>query len=680
MFKKYLKFLGLGVGLLVFMAIIVHQGWFLSLQRTLQNSFYDYDQPSSEIVVVAIDEKSLDENHLGALTTWSRSNYAKAIEILNKNGAAVIGVDLTFPNISVKGAEDDSILARALEENSNVVMAIRYFFENGKRQFEWPNKILEPASTHQGWINILLDEDGFVRQLPIFTESDKGVFDAFSLAVSRIYLKTEPLSYRISEGNFDFSKDISIPVSQKTDKNANEEVNLMNINYFAEPNQFRQISFVDLINGKLVDKKGEKIDFKDKIVLIGPTAIDLQDDYLSPVSSGIRMPGVEIHANAIQTLITGKFLRDQSALSFWIIIVGLLGVNLIIFSFLKVRYALIVVIGEIIGMIIAGILAYELRFLVNVVHPILIILSSFIGTYLLRFIMEQKERKFIEGAFGRYVNKTIVKQIQNDPSMLKLGGAKVDLTIMFSDIAGFTTISEQFTPEELVSFLNEYLGEMTEIIMNGQGTLDKYEGDAIMAFWNAPLPQHNHALNTCLAALENQKKLAELRKKWAKVGMPEMHVRIGINTGEAVVGNMGSKNRFNYTAMGDNVNLASRLEGINKQYGTYLMISEYTYEAVKDAFFCRELDDLRVKGKKAAVKVYELMAKKGEETGEMKKIAEGFAEGLKLYREKKFAEAKAIFETLKNDPPSEVFVKRCGEFLKNPPPVDWDGVWNFEVK
>lgn len=679
MLKKYLKFLGLGIGLGLIILVIAYQGWFLGIQRNLQNWFYDFDQASSEIIVVAIDENSLDEKALGALTSWPRENYAKAIEILNQNGAATIGIDVTFPNSSTWGEDDDQVLANVLEKYPNVVMASRYFFKDKKKQFEWPNATLAQAQPQLGWINILQDEDGFVRQLPTFSPSENGLIEAFSLAISRIYLNVPPEDYRVTDGQFHFSQNISIPVTTKKDSESGEEVNLMYVNYFAAPNSFRHISFVDLLNGKLEDKNGP-IDLRDKIVLIGPTAVDLQDDYLSPVSEGLSMAGVEIHANAIQTLITKEFLRDQSSLSLMLSIVAILVLNLIIFSFLKVRYALLLLIIEVVGLLILGIVAYEFRILVNVVYPILVSFLSFMGSYSLRFILEQNKRKFIEGAFSRYVNKDVMKQIQNDPSMLKLGGAKVDLTVLFSDIAGFTTISENFKPEELVGFLNEYLGEMTDIIMKRQGTLDKYEGDAIMAFWNAPLPQHDHALNACLAALENQKKLAALRKKWSKMNLPEMRVRIGINTGEAVVGNMGSSERFNYTAMGDNVNLASRLEGINKQYGTYLMISQHTHEDVKEEVFCRELDDLRVKGKKTAVKVFELMAKKGEETEEMIHIKHGFEEGLKLYREKKFTDAKEKFEALKNDPPSQVFAKRCEDFIQHPPAADWDGVWNFEVK
>lgn len=680
MTKKILKFFGLGLAILILMAIIVNRGWFLGYQNSLQNRFYDYDSASSEIVVVAIDEKSLKPENLGPLTQWPRSNYASAIDILNQHGAATIGLDVTFPDASTHGTDDDQVLVKTLTDNKNVVLASRYFFDGKQKKFEWPNPTLLGANPLLGWINIKLDDDGFVRSLPIFSESELGVIDAFSLAVSRLYLRAEPSDYHVINDTFDYSKKIQIPVSTQKDKASGEAVNLMHINYFAQPNQFTRISFSDLLKGDLTDGKGQMINLKDKIVLIGPTALDLKDDYLSPVSEGVRMPGVEIHANNVQTIITQKFLRDESGAILWLSILLFLIANIIIFSFLKVRYALPLVLMEVIGMVVAGIVSYEIRLLLNVVYPILTILLSFVGTYLLRFIMEQKQRKFIESAFGHYVNKTVVKQIEKDPTLLKLGGDKRKITVFFSDIAGFTSVSEKLEPEKLVKFLNEYLGEMTEIILNHNGTLDKYEGDAIMAFWNAPLADAHHELSACQAALENQQRLAELRKKWAKNDMPELHVRIGLHSGEAVVGNMGSEDRFDYTAMGDNVNLASRLEGINKQYGTYIILSESTYAAVKEEMVCRELDLIRVKGRQEPVRIYELVERNNAIKKQPENKLSAFAEGLKLYRQQKFEEAKKIFESLSDDVPSQVFVKRCDEFLKNPPAQNWDGVWNFEVK
>ncbi|MBU0727588.1 adenylate/guanylate cyclase domain-containing protein, partial [Patescibacteria group bacterium] len=589
-------------------------------------------------------------------------------------------VDITFPDPSNQGAEDDQVLSDTLNKYDNIILAARYYFENGDKQVEYPNDTLMASDPTLGWINVQLDEDGFVRMIPIFSLSKQGAVEALSVGLSRIYLNEDPIDYRVVDDEFVFAENITIPTITQRDSASKQDVHSMYINYFAEPNKYTHVSFVDLVNGNYVDKKGAPIDFRDKIVIIGPTAIDLQDDYLSPVSQGVRMPGVEIHANNVQTIITQQFLRDQSTLSLWLILIGFLALNLFLFSFLKLRFALPLVIVEIFGMLIAGIIGYEFRTFVNVVYPILVILLSFVGVYLLRFILEQKERKFIEGAFGHYVNKDVVNQILKNPKMLELGGAKRSITVFFSDIAGFTTISEKMEPGDLVSFLNEYLQEMTNIILKYQGTLDKYEGDAIMAFWNAPIAQHDHPLNSCLAALENQSKLAELRKKWAGEGKPEVRIRIGINTGDAVVGNMGSENRFDYTAMGDNINLGSRLEGINKQYGTEIIISEATYKEVEEKLVCRELDLIRVKGKTAPVVIYELVGEKGKVKQEILDRNAKFAGALRDYRSKNFMAAKEKFSAITGDIPSEIFTKRCDEFMQNPPSVNWDGVYIFTTK
>ena len=651
-------------------------GW----QKDLQNKFYDYDSASPEIVIVAIDEKSLQEDNLGGFNKWKREYYAQAIDVLNEAGAAVIGIDVTFPDSSIHGTSDDEILRDTLEQNKNAVLAGRYYFDNGKREIDWPNATLMEADPNIGWINVQLDNDTFVRTIPIFAASKEKTIESFSLQLARIYLNKDPVDYRVVDDEFNFSRDIVIPTMTKRDAKSNQDVHLMYINYFAQPNKFTHISFADLLDGNFSDKRGNIINFTDKIVIIGPTAIDLQDSYNSPVSDGVLMAGVEIHANNTQTIITEQFLRDQSDLSLWLTIIAFLAVNIALFSWFKLRYAIPLVILEIFGVLVAGIIAYEIRIFVNVIYPILTILLSFVGTYLLRFILEQKERKFIEGAFGHYVNKDVVKQIIKDPKMLELGGAKKNITIFFSDIAGFTSISEKMEPGELVKFLNEYLQEMTEVILAKQGTLDKYEGDAIMAFWNAPLALHDHALNACLAALENQEHLAKLRKKWTAEGKPAVHARIGINTGDAVVGNMGSENRFDYTAMGDNVNLASRLEGINKQYGTELIISESTFEQVKDKLLCRELDLIRVKGKEKPVRIYELISKKEAGKKDIQNKIEAFAKALMDYRAKNFSVAKQGFDAIKDDKPSEIFAKRCEEFMKNPPATEWDGVYTFTTK
>jgi len=679
--KKYQFQLILGLSLLFLISLSWKLGWFMSAQNSLQNAFYDVGEPSPEIVIVTIDEKTLDNDHLGALSKWKRTEtYGKAVEILRDANVAAIGIDVTLPNYSTHGVRDDQKFSGILKETPNVVLPARTYYEDGVQKAEFPNPSLIESGTKLGWINVRLDEDGFVRAIPVLQESPEGVIEAFSLAISRIKLKEEALDYRIAGDKYDFTPSIQIPVTTLQDKKAGVTLHEMNVNYFAAPNQFTQVSMIDLLEGRLIDKKGQAVNFENKIVLIGPTAIDLQDMYLSPVSKAVKMAGVEIHANAIQTLLNQRFIIDEPLLPLALTIILVLLINIVAFSLIRVRFSLLIVLLEGIGIMISALSAYSLGVILNVVYPLLAVFLSFTGSYTLSFVLEQKEKRFIEGAFSRYVNKDVVKSLIKHPEALKLGGEKRELTVYFSDITGFTSLSEKMEPEKLVTFLNGYLSEMTEIIQKHQGTVDKFEGDAIMAFWNAPLDDPHHAENAALAALECQKKLSELRTKWKAEGLPELTIRIGLNSGEAVVGNMGSKTRFNYTAMGDNINLGSRLEGINKQYGTEIMISEMTHEKVQHAVLCRELDMIRVKGKNEPVRIFELIDVRDVVNMELQKKLEQFAEALKKYRKQEFQAAKTLFEKNTDDKPSQVFVKRCEEFIKNPPESNWDGVWTFNVK
>ncbi|MBI5412016.1 adenylate/guanylate cyclase domain-containing protein [Candidatus Peregrinibacteria bacterium] len=677
MIKKVLKFIGLGIAVYLLTLLLMRQGYFAGIQQRLTNASYDDNNASSKIVIVTIDEKSLQSEQLGSFGHWKRAYYTQAIQTLRAAGAKVIGIDVTFPDPSSAGAEDDQALADELKQAPDVVLASRYYFENGERKTEWPNAELMSAAPTVGWINVQLSDDGFVRQVPIFEDYQGKSVEAFSLQIARKYLGAPPVDYRIQNDTFTFTPGIEIPAITQYDPQKDVSVYTMHTNYFAKPNGFTHVSFLDVLTGNFTDKRGKSVDFKDKIVLIGPTATDLQDNYLSPVSEGVRMPGVEIHANNLQTILEKKFLRDQSQKSLWIELAVLLVINLVAFAVLKISLALLLLAAELGILLIAGIVGYEFQLLLNAVYPLFLIVATFVGAFLLRLVLEQKQRQFLKQAFGHYVNKEVVEAILKNPKMLELGGAKKEITVLFSDIAGFTSISEKMAPEALVPFLNEYLEEMTKIILDTQGTLDKYEGDGLMCFWGAPLPDVDHAKKACQTALLQQQRLVELRKKWRKQGKPEIYIRIGVNTGDAVVGNMGSKNRFDYTATGDTVNLGSRLEGINKQYGTAIMISEFTYAQIKNDFVCRELDLVRVKGKEKAVRIYELI---GGKNSKLKIENLKFEEALALYRERKFEEAKAAFYAIADDPAVRVFAERCEHFLEDMPPEDWDGAWEFSVK
>jgi adenylate cyclase len=670
MFKKLRAFAGLALVLTAFMSLALSQGFFQGTQLKIQNRFYDFNRPSQDLVMVAIDEKTLQEDALGPLTKWPRENYVKLIEALNQAGAKAIGIDVTFPDLSALGPEDDGKLRDALAQNPNVVLGSRFYYDHDQKGAELPNEVLMEAHPKLGWLNVQLDVDNYIRKLPVYTQWNGVTTEAFALQMARIGDGSVLTDSSLFNSEYHYTDEVRIPVTLAYDKKANETVPLMAINYFSEPFGYTHVSMIDVLNGKFIDKTGQPVDFKNKYVFVGPTALDLQDYYQSPLSEGVRMPGVEVHANALQTILERAFLKDQSAKSLWGSVLGILLLNILIFAFLKVRYAVPIFTLELMGVMIAGLVGYEMGIFVNVVHPLLAVILSFVGSFLTRYILESRERKFLKGAFGHYVSATVVEELIKNPKALELGGVKREITSLFSDIANFTTISEGLDPQDLVKFLNEYFTEMTAIVFKHGGTLDKFEGDAIVAFWGAPLEEKAHASKAAKAALEMQERLKDLRAKWAAEKKPTITIRIGLNTGIAVVGNMGSAERFDYTAMGDTVNLASRLEGANKQYGTAIMIGENTYAALAGTFATRELDSIRVKGKNKAIKVYEL--------GNQNAVYE---KALAEYRSKNFTAAAQTLDALsKTDSAAKVLKERCDHYLKNPPPSDWDGVWTFTTK
>ena len=320
----------------------------------------------------------------------------------------------------------------------------------------------------------------------------------------------------------------------------------------------------------------------------------------------------------------------------------------------------------------------------NASYPVLTVLLVYAGMTVFHYVIEQRDKRFIQSAFSTYLSPKVVEQLVENPEFLKLGGERKEITAFFSDCKGFTSVSESLSPEELVQLLNEYLSEMTDIILEYDGTVDKYEGDAIIAFFGAPNPMPDHAARCCLVALDMQKKLIDLRAGWRERDMNELFVRMGLNTGPAVVGNMGSKIRMDYTMMGDTVNSAARFEGANKEYGSSIMIGKLTYENSKDAVECRELDLINVVGKAEPVPIYELLAKKGEMTPEKVKIVEFYHHGLEVYRGRKFDEALGVFaEGLvldKEDGPLHTMIKRCEYYMLDPPKKDWNGAFVMTSK
>jgi adenylate cyclase len=324
----------------------------------------------------------------------------------------------------------------------------------------------------------------------------------------------------------------------------------------------------------------------------------------------------------------------------------------------------------------------------NFTLPAMTLTANVMLVSLYRALVEEKEKRKVRSAFSRYLNPEVIRRLLLNPKLVE--PRKTEITVMFSDIRGFTTISEKLDAQELAIFLNGYLSDMTKIVFGTQGTLDKYIGDAVMAFWGAPIEEPDHALNACKAALAMMQRVHELQEKWEAEGKPKLDIGVGLNSGPASVGNMGSELQYGYTALGDTVNLSSRLEGLNKDYGTHILVNESTYTAVKEAgFLFRELDIIRVKGKLQPVVIYELVGRAAElekdpEYVELLCRLEEFAAARALYGQRKWDEAQRKFEEIlkrcPEDGPSRMYWKRCQEYLFDEPPVGWDGVFTMTHK
>jgi adenylate cyclase len=422
---------------------------------------------------------------------------------------------------------------------------------------------------------------------------------------------------------------------------------------------------------------------KDKMGIVGLTATGTHDIASIPLHN--EYPGVGTYHNTINTIINNEYIkRVSTAFSIFMIFIIAL-ISGFIIQKLDSRKSLTVAIS---GFILLNIICFYLFSFHNVWIEQLGLNLAFIvpATFIIsiKLINEESQKRFIKGAFSRYLAPDVIEQIVAHPETLELGGEERIITIFFSDVAGFSTISEKLTPPELVSLLNEYLSEMTDIIISHGGTVDKYEGDAIMAFYGAPHPYVDHELRACLAAIDMKKRLRELQEHWKAMGQYALSARMGMNTGRAIVGNMGSRLRMDYTAMGDSVNLASRLEGANKFYGTSAMISENTYRGAKDHIEARKLDIIKVVGKSEPVEIYELLGKKGTLPQYVYDCLEHYNKGLEFFQQRQWKKAHSAFsEALKilpDDGPSKTYIARCEEFIKKPPSKKWDGVYTLTSK
>jgi adenylate cyclase len=544
-------------------------------------------------------------------------------------------------------------------------------------------KVLAEAAASFGFIDIKEDPDGTMRHAMLIKRyQDQDFFPSLDLQIVREYenIPDQDIAAYIAQDGLERIQLGGHALRQSRDGSAL-------INYTGPYGTYAHYSMWDVMSGAVPPGT-----FKDKIVLVGATALAIGDLRNTPYQGGEAYMGVEVHANIIdnvlhseekgRSFLTRGFREEITDVGF-ILLFGLLFGYL--FSGVKPLYSTILLVLAVAGFAWFVYFAFSQqgRWL-SFVIPAGTLAANYAAITSFRMIFEERKKRELRRSFAQYLPPGVIAMIEKDPEKyLHPGGETKELTVMFSDIRGFTTISEGLSADELVRLLNEYLGTMTDILFANLGTLDKYIGDAIMAFWGSPYPQTDHAECACRCALAMPKALVKLNAKWKQEGRPPIAIGIGLNTGDVNVGRMGSEKRLNWTVMGDNVNLASRLEGITKQYQIQVVISESTYNAVAGKFVCRELDKIKVKGKNQPVNIYELMDVAAERS-KYESLLTGFDRAMAAYRSQNWKDAAGQFGQLlgvyPDDGPTRVFLQRALEYLDNAPETDWDGVYVMKSK
>lgn len=596
-------------------------------------------KPPPEVVIAAIDDYSLERF---GRWPWDRSRIAQIIDKLNAMGAKVIMMDIIFSEPS----KEDDILAKSIANAGNVILPIVFDFKGKKtkitedvlfdntfpiiRNSDYlrifppisaqsvliPIKSLIDASKILGFINMIPDKDGVLRWEVMSIEFDGEIFPSIDLQAARMYLglPMEAMTLKATQG-IQLGESF-IPT---------DFWGRVLIHYYGPEGTFPFISVVDIMENKVHPSM-----IKDKIVLVGATAVGIYDLRVTPTSAA--MPGIEKHASVIGSILKNDFIHKITNLTNVIIIL----LSGILFTFLIVRlkalYGALCAFGFITFL---SLIAYYFFFWKNLWITLSYSSSNILITYIFitayRYATEERYAKRIRGMFSSYVTEKVVNELIKNPNLAKLGGERKEITVFFSDIRGFTTFSEKHGPEEVVKILNEYLGEMTNIIFKWDGTLDKFVGDEIVAFWNAPIPQENHAELAIKCALHMLRRLKELQQKWISEGKIPLDAGYGINTGEAIVGNIGAEGKkMDYTVIGDNVNLGARVEGLTRKYNANIIITESTLEKIKDKIKdgtiwhvrVRGLDKVAVKGKSKPVEIYEVVELSKDQPSEIIELEE----------------------------------------------------------
>ena len=685
------------------------------------------------IVIIDIDEKSLAE--IGRWP-WGRNKMAELTSrLFDHYGIVVLGFDVVFaePDQSsglssleamAKGSlKDDASFHSALSSIRNTLdydrqfsevlqthpVVLGYYFNNLAKSGELPAPVL-PAGTFRGkdilftsWRGYggnlpefqnpgtqaghfmpIVDFDGISRRVPMLAEHEGKYYESLSLAMTRLLLgKPEiipgyPADNMLSKRTYRGLEWLDLKLADGILRIPVDENVASLIPYRGAKGSFHYYPAADVLNGHL---KIEQL--KGKIALLGTTAPGLMDLRATPVGS--TYPGVEIHANLIAGLLDGTIKEKPpyvlgADVSQLVLVATIL---ILLLPLLSPINATLLTLATLLG--VSGLNYY--LWISGLAMPLAAVISTTLALFALNmswgYFVETRSKRQFAGLFGQYVPPELVDEMARDPERYSMEGKKEELTVLFSDVRGFTTISERLDSKELTSLMNEYLGAMTRVVQKNRGTLDKYIGDAIMAFWGAPVADPKHAQHAVQTALEMQTELRKLDERFVARGWPILHIGIGINTGTMTVGDMGSEVRKSYTVMGDAVNLGARLEGITKTYGVGIVVSETTKAQVKDKVY-RELDRVRVKGKHEPVGIFEPIGNAGQIDPTMQEELQLWHQVLRAYRQQDWDQAEVQLYNLSRMNPDyplyTLYSKRIAKYRANPPEADWDGVTTFETK
>ncbi len=732
------------IGLLA-TAAIFYDSTKLADQRSvsrLEDTLYDFRLKLAQkpdvyptVVILDIDEKSMARE---GQWPWGRNKLAALMDrLFDHYGIAVLGFDVVFAEPDRSSGLD---VLRGLNENElkgvpaygailsqvspkldynrlfadklksrNAVMGYVFLDEEdpflGSRAWTLPAPVfamgeikgniipysyksyvanltaLQTNAASGGFFSTTPDSDGVMRRVPMLAEYRGNYYEALSLAMVRSMMGGPQLTPHFSENSVraDGEKSVeSIDIEGGIKIPVNESLAAL-IPYRGKEGSFPYYSIADALDGKL-----PLADLQNKIVLVGTRTQGLKDLRSTPM--GPTYPGVEIHANLIAGMLEGKIwqssIHQQGVERIMIVIIGLtLSLLLPLLSPLRASLASLGML-----LIVSGINYYAWQYEYSVIPLaalLILILFLFLFNMSYGFFVETRRTRQITEAFGQYVAPERVLELSNNPDSLSMEGVSREMSVLFSDVRGFTRLSEGLQPKELTSLMNAYLTPMTQIVQKHRGTIDKYIGDALMAFWGAPLPDEKHAENSVRAAMDMLQRLDNLNLEFAQRGWPPIEVGFGINTGIMNVGDMGSEFRRAYTVMGDSVNLGSRLEGLTKDYGVPIIVGEVTRHAVPNMLF-RELDKVRVKGKQEPVTIYQPLGEASEVDAALAEQTGIFHEVLVAYRQRDWDAAESRLRSLLVASPAsllyELYLKRIAQYRLVPPPAVWDGIYTFETK